>query len=173
MLTPLGAAPCILNSVSGNFAGGRNKEDKISGTAVLSYKPADDCSPMRAIRVAIRGRVQPRPRGLNPSAARLKQLRFKPETNDAFEVGRKYNGRGIDVNVAVFHQVFSNFQLNTFNGVNFVVENINSCSDELERRRYGQQSVTGALHRASLRGPAWSSQGFELEAFTRPLRDLR
>ena len=34
----------------------------------------------------------------------------------------------IDVNIAVFRQDFNDFQLNTFNGINFEVENINSCS---------------------------------------------
>ena len=58
-------------------------------------------------------------------------LKFKPETVDAFEIGAKFNGPGVDVNVAVFHETFKNFQLNTFNGLNFVVENINSCSDDL------------------------------------------
>ena len=29
---------------------------------------------------------------------------------------------------------FRDFQLNTFNGVNFVVENVNSCSERPERR---------------------------------------
>ena len=58
-------------------------------------------------------------------------LRFKPEINDAFEIGAKFNGRGIDVNLALFHQVFRDFQLNTFNGLNFVVETINSCSESL------------------------------------------
>ena len=46
----------------------------------------------------------------------------------------KYNGRGFDVNIAVFRQLFRDFQLNTFNGLNFVVENINSCKGDLWRR---------------------------------------
>ena len=35
------------------------------------------------------------------------------------------------MNVAVFRQLFRNFQLNTFNGLNFIVENINGCNDDL------------------------------------------
>ena len=66
-------------------------------------------------------------------------LEFKPEINDAFELGVKYNGSGIDVNVAVFRQLFRDFQLNTFNGLNFVVENVNSCEDDLAGRGRGQQ----------------------------------
>ena len=41
VLTPIGAAPCVLNSVNGSFSGGSEKENKFSGTAVLSYKPTD------------------------------------------------------------------------------------------------------------------------------------
>jgi outer membrane receptor protein involved in Fe transport len=97
-------------------------------------------------------------------------LQFKPEINDAFEAGMKYHGRGIDLNLAVFHQVFRNFQLNTFNGLNFVVENINSCSTDLGGADTDNSPYTGActgkLH-AGVR-----SQGFEIEAFTRPMRDL-
>ena len=59
----------------------------------------------------------------------MNDLRFKPELVDAYELGAKFNGRGFDVNVALFDEEFRNFQLNTFNGVNFVVENINSCSN--------------------------------------------
>ena len=72
------------------------------------------------------------------SAASLRDLEFAPETNDAFEVGLKYNGRGIDINVAAFRQLFKNFQLNTFNGINFQVENINSCSTSIN----GADTVT-------------------------------
>ena len=47
------------------------------------------------------------------------------------EVGGKYNGRGFDVNLAVFQQSFDDFQLNLFNGIAFEVDTVNSCSDDL------------------------------------------
>src|SRR3546814_9479277 len=50
---------------------------------------------------------------------------------DAFEIGAKYNGRGFDLNVTAFHQVFDDFQLNTFNGLFFEVANVNACKDDL------------------------------------------
>src|SRR3954447_17561005 len=172
VLTPLGAAPCVLNSVNGTFGGGRNKESKLSGTAVLSYKPTDRLLTYASYSRGYKGGGFNLDRaGLTPSAPDLNQLRFKPETNDAFEVGAKYNGRGIDVNLAVFHQVFRNFQLNTFNGVNFVVENINSCSENLNGADTDNNPVTGTCT-GKLRGGV-VSQGFELEAFTRPLTDLQ
>ena len=97
-------------------------------------------------------------------------LQFKPEINDAFEAGIKFHGRGIDVNFALFHEVFRDFQLNTFNGLNFIVETINSCSTDLNGADTDNNPRTGACTGHSRAGVR--SQGFELEAFTRPMRDL-
>ena len=98
-------------------------------------------------------------------------LQFKPETNDAFEAGAKFNGRGVDINVAAFYQLFKNFQLNTFNGLNFVVENVNSCSEDLGGADADNSALTGACGGHTRAGV--KSYGFELEAFTRPLPDLQ
>ena len=78
--------------------------------------------------------------------------------------------RWIDMNVALFHQLFRNFQLNTFNGLNFIVENINSCSTSLHGAGHRQQSTDRRLQRRDPRRR--KRQGFELEAFTRPMPDL-
>ena len=98
-------------------------------------------------------------------------LKFKPETVDAFELGAKFNGPGVDVNVALFHQLFKNFQLNTFNGLNFVVENINSCSDDLNGADTDNLAATGACTGSTRAGVR--SQGFELEVFARPIATSR
>ena len=100
-------------------------------------------------------------------------LQFKPEINDAIELGAKYNGRGIDVNVAVFRQLFRDFQLNTFNGLNFIVENINACKGDLiggDGADEDNSSLTGACDGGTKAGV--KSQGVELEVFTRPLANL-
>ncbi|HEX2803818.1 MAG TPA: TonB-dependent receptor [Sphingomicrobium sp.] len=99
-------------------------------------------------------------------------LQFKPETVDAFEIGAKYNGRGFDLNVAVFHELFENFQLNTFNGLNFVVENINSCKGELDPPDTDTDNslFTGSCSGGTKAGVR--SQGVEIELFTRPMRYL-
>jgi outer membrane receptor protein involved in Fe transport len=99
-----------------------------------------------------------------------KDLEFLPETNDALEIGAKYNGGWIDFNVAVFRELFRNFQLNTFNGLNFIVENINSCSDNLNGADRDNDPRTGACTGDTRAGV--KDTGVELEAFTRPLRDL-
>ncbi|HWC56390.1 MAG TPA: TonB-dependent receptor [Sphingomicrobium sp.] len=172
VLTPLAQAPCILNSVNGSFGGGRNKEDKLSGTAVLSYKPFDRLLTYASYSRGYKGGGFNLDRaGLNQNAPDLNDLRFRPEINNAFEIGAKYNGRGIDVNLAIFHEAFRDFQLNTFNGINFVVENINSCSHSLNGADTDSDSATGACDGKLRSGVV--SQGFELEAFTRPIRNVQ
>src|SRR3546814_19699915 len=91
--------------------------------------------------------------------ASLEDLIFEPENVDAFEIGAKYNGRGFDLNVTAFHQVFDDFQLNTFNGLFFVVANVNACKDVLggadthndrsEERRLGGECVSTCRSRWS------------------------
>jgi len=131
------------------------------GTTVLSDPPRSGSGAIC---------VSPAQTGCQGIVASGDDLQFKPETNDAIELGAKYNGRGFDVNVALFHQLFRNFQLNTFNGLNFVVENINSCEDDLGGADSDNDPATGVCTgdtRAGVR-----SRGFEIEAFTRPMRFL-
>jgi outer membrane receptor protein involved in Fe transport len=184
--------PCVNPSVPGGALSLNDSlsESRVSGTAVLSYKPTDrlltyasysrgykaggyNLDRSALFRSLGNGAIcvsaaQPNCGGAVASAA---DLRFKPEINDAFEIGAKYNGRGIDVNLAVFHELFRDFQLNTFNGLNFVVENINSCSSSLNGADEDNDPTTGACT-GSLRGGV-VSQGFELEAFTRPIADVQ
>jgi outer membrane receptor protein involved in Fe transport len=82
----------------------------------------------------------------------------------------KYNGRGLDVNVAVFHQLFDDFQLNTFNGIAFEVENINSCSEDLNGADTDNSSATGACTGKVRSGVR--SAGVEFEVFSRPLPNV-
>ncbi len=52
--------------------------------------------------------------------------RFAAETSNAFELGAKtqWFERRLTLNLALFHQTYSNFQLNTFLGTSFIVESI-------------------------------------------------
>jgi iron complex outermembrane recepter protein len=203
--TSLQTLPCVSPGIPGGaFSIDDSKsESRVSGTAVLSYKPTDrvltylsysrgyKAGGFNLDRSALwRAQVVPTGIGSPPlsgngaicvSAAQTgcqgiiasgANLQFKPETNDAFEIGAKYNGRWIDVNVAVFHQLFKNFQLNTFNGLNFIVENINSCSDDLvppgsDSDNDPRSGACTGKTRAGVK-----NMGFELEAFTRPLPNL-
>jgi iron complex outermembrane recepter protein len=192
--------PCVLPGIPGGNLNIRDSrtENKLSGTVVLSYKPTDRlltyasyshgykaggfnldrsalfraASPQGAPPLSGSGSVcvssaQPGCAGVLASGA---DLEFLPETNDALELGAKYNGRWIDLNVAVFRQLFRNFQLNTFNGLNFIVENINSCSADLSGGDADNDPRSGACSGDTRAGV--EDTGFELEAFTRPLRDL-
>ena len=204
--------PCVIPAVgaSGFALDDSRGESKISGTAVISYKPTDRLLTYASYSRGYKAggfnldrsalwRAQPIPTtvpatpgttvlgnpplsgsgavctsatqtGCQGIVASGADLQFKPEINDAFEAGLKYHGRGIDVNLAVFHQVFRNFQLNTFNGLNFIVESINGCSDDLGGADRDTSSRTGACTGDVIGGVR--SQGFELEAFARPMPDL-
>lgn len=51
---------------------------------------------------------------------------FLPETVDAFELGAKLrlSGGDLTANVALFHERFENFQLNTYTGISFLVTSV-------------------------------------------------
>ncbi len=89
-------------------------------------------------------------------------LYFEPETVDAFELGLKLNKSKWGLNVALFHQEFTNFQLNTFNGTSFVVQNINGCKSA--------KTATGTCTDTK---PGLTSDGAEIEAYVSPARNLR
>ena len=190
--------PCVSPSVPGGSLGLNDSfsENKLSGTAVLSYKPTDRLltyasysrgykaggynldrsalfrssgflSPLSGNGAICVSTTQP---GCSRVADAAQDLRFKPEINDAFELGAKYNGIGVDINFALFHEAFRNFQLNTFNGLNFVVETINSCGDSLNGADKDNNPLTGAC--TGHLGAGVISKGFELEAFTRPIPNV-
>jgi outer membrane receptor protein involved in Fe transport len=102
-------------------------------------------------------------------------LQFDAEKVNAYEIGAKYNIRGkFSLNVAAFRQEFTDFQLNTFNGSVFVVQNIQSCKDNLggaDRDNAPAVPGTGACPGRADR-PGVISQGVELEATMNPIRDL-
>jgi outer membrane receptor protein involved in Fe transport len=161
-----GGAPCAVNSVNGKFQNGRKTEGKVSGTAVLSYKPFEELLTYASYSRGYKaGGFNLDRAGLTLGAENLNDLRFAPETVNAFELGAKYNGRGFDLNIALFRQDFDSFQLNTFNGITFVVENINSCSETLNGADQDNSNAVvtcDGKERAGVR-----SQGLELETFVR------
>jgi outer membrane receptor protein involved in Fe transport len=171
VLTPIAGLPCAINSVNGDFDGGRKSEDEFTGTAVVSFKPTDRVLTYASYSRGYKaGGFNLDRAGLTFGAENLNSLQFEPEIVDAYELGTKYNGRDIDVNVAVFRQDFNDFQLNTFNGVNFVVENVSSCSEDLNG---ADTDLSGALVPCTGKRKAGvRSQGVEVEAFLRPSRDF-
>ena len=179
-LASLQTLPCVIPSVPGGVYedSDSKKESKWSGTAVLSWKPIDSlllyasfsrgykAGGFNLDRSAL---ARSNGNGAVVSGALLDRLQFEPEVNNAYELGLKYNGPGIDVNFSLFRQDFKDFQLNTFNGLNFEVATVNSCSDDLNGTDSDSSSVTGACS-GKLRSGV-RSEGAELEIFTRPFRD--
>jgi outer membrane receptor protein involved in Fe transport len=98
-------------------------------------------------------------------------LQFASEKVDAYELGVKWDGPGVDVNVAAFYQEYSNYQLNTFNGINFEVTNIQACKDDLGTGPIDNSAVTGACAADRLE-PGVVAKGLEIETFLRPARYL-
>ena len=178
----LAQLPCVVPSVpGGSFTqeNVRNKEDALSGTAVLSFKPNDDLltyiSYSRGYKAGgfnLDRSALMRQGGIGPvtGTASLEGLIFEPENVDAFEIGAKYNGPGFDLNVTAFHQVFDDFQLNTFNGLFFEVANVNACKDDLGGADTDNDPATGACP-GGVKGGV-KSKGVEVEAFMRPIDNL-
>jgi outer membrane receptor protein involved in Fe transport len=98
-------------------------------------------------------------------------LQFDQETVDAFEIGAKYATREFGFSVAAFRQEFSNFQLNTFNGSVFLVQTVNSCSEDLGGADQDTSAATGACAPENVQ-PGVVAQGVEIEASLNPIPDL-
>ena len=187
-----GNSTAELNGVSIND---KRSENKLTGTGVLSYKPNDDLlfygSFSRGYKAG----------GFNLDRSALKipiftfasqggaqalvsRLQFDPEVVDAWELGGKYSAGGILVNFALFRQEFKNFQLNTFDGTVFIVQNINGCEEDLGGTDEDQSkfptagnfnsgaAATGACASGDV-GYGVRSQGVEVEMSARVTPDLR
>lgn len=191
------ALPCVINNTSGpNIAltdpNRTSKEGEFTGTAVLSFKPAKgllvygsyskgyksggynlDTSALDAPNAARAG-ITPI-NTVNNGRPDASDLQFAAEKVKAFEVGGKFHSRQFNLNLALFYSEFKNFQLNTFNGVNFEVTNVNSCKDDLagaDRDILPSTAVaatTGACAAGRL-GPGLVSKGVEVEAALFPAR---
>ncbi len=180
-----------LNGVSIND---RRSEHKFTGTAVVSYKPSRELLTYASYsrgykaggfnldRSALKSPILPFAAS-GGAQALVRNLQFDPETVNAYEVGAKYSSRRLSVNLAVFRQEFKNFQLNTFDGTVFIVQNVNGCTDGLGGADRDQSkftaapnfnataAATGACAAGSV-GYGVRSQGVEVEASLRPIRDV-
>src|SRR3546814_3428225 len=58
-------------------------------------------------------------------------LQFDPETVDSYEIGAKYSTGPFGLGLTFFRSDFSSFQLNTFTGTVFLVQNVNGCDSDL------------------------------------------
>ncbi|MDQ3074325.1 MAG: TonB-dependent receptor [Pseudomonadota bacterium] len=192
------ALSCQGNSTSelnGVSISDQRKERRLTGTGVLSYKPNDDLLAYASYsrgykaggfnldRSALKSPILPFSR-FGGAQALVSGLQFDPEIVDAFELGAKYSAGGLTVNLSLFRQQFKNFQLNTFDGAVFIVQNVNGCSEGLGGADRDQSAfmtapnfnagavASGACDKDNV-GYGVRSQGVELEASYRLMRDLR
>jgi outer membrane receptor protein involved in Fe transport len=199
-----GNSTAELNGVSIND---ERKEDQFTGTAILSWKPMDDlllygsysrgykAGGFNLDRSALKAPAQSFA-SAGGAQALVKNLQFDPEIVDAFEVGAKYSTGPFSLNVSLFRQQFKNFQLNTFDGTVFIVQNVNGCKKDLGGADRDQSANpgganyiapviaagtafnlnpalgTGACAKADV-GYGVSSTGVEVEATLVPHRDIR
>ncbi len=185
-LAGLAQLPCVIPSIPGGSltqTGRVKSEDRLTGTAVLSFKPVDGllvyASYSRGYKAGgfnldrsglTRQVISPTVVGPVTAAADIQGLTFEPEIVDAFEFGYKLNATGFDLNIAAFYQKFKGFQLNTFNGLNFIVVNVDSCKASLNGADRDLSNTTGACTAGTK--PGVSSKGLEIEAFLRPVRHV-
>jgi len=176
---------CFAN-ISSEFNGvkinGKRKEHRFTGTGVLSYKPTDHlllygsassgykAGGFNLDKSALKNPEQTLA-SLGGAQAVASRLQFDPETVRAYEVGGKFTARGVTFNVALFRQDFKNFQLNTFDGTVFVVQNVNSCKTDLAGADRDLSGATGACNKDDVQYGV-RSQGVEFETSYRPARDL-
>ena len=181
-----------LNGVAINS---KRSEHRLTGTAILSWKPIDHLLTYASYSRGYKSG------GFNLDRSALKSpigtfaaaggaqalvgtLQFAPETVNAYELGAKYATGPFFLSVAAFRQEFKNFQLNTFNGTVFLVQNINGCDSSLGGGDRDQSKFTGAPNYSATAAATGAcaaddvsygvrAQGVELEAALSPVRDLR
>lgn len=153
-------------------------EDKFTGTAILSWKPTPELLTYASFsrgykaggfnldRSALAVPVAFNVANLDPAA-----LQFEEETVDAYEIGIKYALPQFTLSLAGFRQEFENFQLNTFNGSVFLVQNINACGTDLGGADMDASATTGSCAADDVQ-PGVIAQGFELEAGLNPSPDV-
>jgi iron complex outermembrane recepter protein len=159
------------------------KEDEFTGTGVISWKPTDDlllygsysrgykAGGFNLDRSALKSPILPFAATPGGAQALVGNLQFDPEINNAYEIGLKYSTRPFTLNVAAFRQQFDNFQLNTFNGTVFLVQNINACDNALNGADRDLSAATGACAAGDV-GYGVRSQGVEVETALRPTGNL-
>ncbi len=153
------------------------REGQVTGTTVLSWKPVASTLLYASYARGYKAGGYNLDRSdlsatvfATPTAASAPNLRFDPETVQAFEVGVKYSSPKFTANLAAFRSAFRNFQLNTFNGTNFIVQNISACADSLSGADGDNDSSTGRC--TGRVGAGVVTQGIELEAGAYPAPDV-
>ncbi|HWI87594.1 MAG TPA: TonB-dependent receptor [Sphingomonas sp.] len=165
---------CVANSANGAFASKRH-EGEWSGTAAIGYKPISSLLTYASFSRGYKAGgfnldSAPLFNSATLASANFNSLGFRPERVDAWELGAKYGGDAVNLNVTLFYERFRNFQLNTFNGLTFFVSNIQGCRDSLGTK--DSDAVAGNSACANTRSGV-TSRGVETEVSIRPMPDIR
>jgi outer membrane receptor protein involved in Fe transport len=177
-----GNSTAELNGVS--IRDDRN-EDQITGTAILSWKPVDDllvygsfargykAGGFNLDRSALKSPI-PTFASVGGAQALVGNLQFDPELVDSYELGAKFSNGPFGLSVSAFRSDFSSFQLNTFNGTVFLVQNINGCNNLVggSSADTDLSNTTGSCATGDITHGV-RTQGVELEASLMPARNFR
>lgn len=161
------------------------KEDEFTGTAILSWKPTDDlllygsyargykAGGFNLDRSALKSPIATFA-SVGGAQALVGNLQFDPEMVDSYELGAKYATGPFSLSLSAFRSDFSSFQLNTFNGTVFLVQNINGCDDLIggPNADTDLSNATGACAADDV-SYGVRTQGFELEGSLVPARNFR
>lgn len=148
LLAPV-CLPLINPLFDGNYSGGKHDDEEWTGIASLSYRINDSWLSWISYSRGYKAGGFNLDRGgfsAPPAGPSLANLDFKEETVDSWELGAKgyLLDNSLQLSATAFYSTFDDFQLNTFDGTNFIVSNL----EEVE------------------------SYGLELEALWRPLDQL-
>jgi outer membrane receptor protein involved in Fe transport len=122
----------VINGINNFRDSARLLEQEWTGTSVLAWEPQRGTLAYASYSRGYKaGGFNLDRSALNPAAPSASVLQFQPELVDSFELGFKLDRNAVRLAVAGFYAIFDQFQLNTFNGVNFIVENISACRDNL------------------------------------------
>ena len=144
-----------LNPISNGLWNGAREENEWSGTASLAYHLTDDIMAFGGYSRGYKaGGFNIDRQGFNVTPATTSnaglnthQLEFEPEFTDAYELGVKSTvlGGSTTVNLTAFYQQIHDYQLNAFNGFNFITRNIPeviSSGAELEVAAHPTNALT-------------------------------
>lgn len=160
----LSGLPCVINSRVNGAYSGHTSANAWTGTAVLSYQIDQQLMTYASYARGYKaGGYNLDRAALITSNPNISQLEFAPETVGAYEVGAKFNGHNFNLNAALFYSRFNDFQLNTFNGLAFIVANIQACKTDLGGLNADAINATGQCSPNDLKAGV-TTKGLELEA---------
>lgn len=129
-LVPLICLPYARSSLDANGYNRSRTDEELSGTIRLTYNATEDVMLYAGYSRGFKAGGYNLDRQFNGATAGGSYVNpdssFRPETVDSFELGFKSQlfDNSLQLNANAFYQTVDDFQLNTFTGLAFVVENI-------------------------------------------------